>query len=79
MTKIEGGAGTGRQVFVLHRNDQGGGFVAARGAGQSYVRDPGDARQFSSYGSAERDRCDNETIYQYHAGSLWRATPNASA
>lgn len=57
--------------YIIERLDQGGGFVAPSGSALSYVRRAEYARQFSTRGEAERNRCpENETVREYHPAVL---------
>ena len=49
--------------FLLHRTDQGGGYVAPPGSKKSYTRHRCYAHRFLAREAAERDRCvGNEVI-----------------
>lgn len=49
--------------FVLQRTDQGGGFVAQDGSGQTYTHSIRLAKKYSTREAADADRCpDNEVV-----------------
>ena len=52
-----------REMFILRRTDQGGGWGARPGIRGSYTFNPLNAKRFSTEEEAERERCpENESI-----------------
>jgi len=49
-------------MFVIKRTDQGGGYLAMPGSQHSYTRNLENARTFSSYDEADKERCKGNEI-----------------